>query len=652
MKTLALFSLIFLGIQAYSATIDTTIFSSTQEQNLITSIVDSNTVDALDLLLSFDYNKKETEQIKKQIKDIVAALDVKKIATKNKKKQIKEIYKKVHATLLKKYSEKAFFNDAFRTGEYNCVTASAVICLILDHYGVKYEVKETPTHVYIIADPDYNKVKIETTLPQHGVAVYDEKYKKDYVNYLLSNKIISEKEYNQHSTDYLFNEHYDQNKSIDIYQLAAIQYYNKGISLYNESKFRESQKNFEKAYLIYPSETIKFFLFASLGNSLALENRDKEYKGKTLAKYLNISINNADALNAGEQFFSSVSNDLVIEHPHIEKYQAYFNEFSSLLSDSIDMDAYNQTYYRVLGYYYYLNGDYPSALSQLNFAYIANPDQLDTRELIENVCSKHIFTDNRYEASIDSLEHYFEIFPFLLNRDQFQRYYVYCYVRTIDNYLKYDKIAKGKEFLNRLEEALESNDKMNYNENYIEEIYLALSSYHAERREFNLAMSYIDKGSKFCPYSLALKQQAQNVRNYKKFNAERYSKTYTQNTIESITPSRSDIFRANFDKYFQENWKAVAVIENGETKKVNRHIKFEIEVKENKNVEFIFEGLNYKGKWSIRPKSKLLYLIPERAKEKYLMFKVDSISENEIRLRYFHKDHFENRVYVLKIKQD
>ena len=78
---------------------------------------------------------------------------------------------------------------------------------------------------------------IESTTPGNGTVAFNDKMKKEFVAYLHNNKIISDYEFNNNSTDELFKEHYSKDKSINKSQLAAIQYYNKGIFLMNDEKY-------------------------------------------------------------------------------------------------------------------------------------------------------------------------------------------------------------------------------------------------------------------------------------------------------------------------------------------------------------------------------------------------------------------------------
>jgi len=88
------------------------------------------------------------------------------------------------------------FSRIFEAGIYNCVTASMLYALILDHYQIPYEIKEKPTHIYLVALPGKDNILFETTNPR-GLYVPDEKFKRDYVNSLVQLKYTTQEHVNE-----------------------------------------------------------------------------------------------------------------------------------------------------------------------------------------------------------------------------------------------------------------------------------------------------------------------------------------------------------------------------------------------------------------------------------------------------------------------
>ena len=239
-----------------SQRLDTTIFNSAFEKQLFQKVIDSQVFDPMELFFSMNYHESSVNQSKNKLNNFYKEI-APELISKQIKKQIKTIYKRTHSHFLTKYEEKSFFENIFENGTFNCVSATALYALVLETYHIEYVIKETLQHVYLIADPKRDQVFIETTLPSKGTFYVDEHCKKNYVEYLENNKIISESEFKTQSTESLFDKYYDENKTITLKELAGIQYFNDGIFNYEASKFVEASKSFEKAFILYPSNSIK-----------------------------------------------------------------------------------------------------------------------------------------------------------------------------------------------------------------------------------------------------------------------------------------------------------------------------------------------------------------------------------------------------------
>ena len=105
------------------------------------------------------------------------------------------------------------------------------------------------------------------------------------------------------------------------------------------------------------------------------------------------------------------------------------------------------------------------------------------------------------------------------------------------------------------------------------------------------------------------------------------------------TVSYKDIF----NKHFTTCWK----LKEGAGDKNSKNAK--IDVIESRKVNFYFDSKSQTGKWSVRYKSKLLYLVPEKDEENYLVFKIINIDDENLKLKRYIDNklssyilHFEN----------
>ena len=330
------------------AAYDSTLYNSRFEEQLFEKVQDSIEVNPVDIMLAVNYKSGDEDFVQQNINKIITSLREDGIEGKKTKKQIQEIYKSIHKNELKKYIEDAGFDQLFDKGEYNCVSATALYAIVLDEFGIEYEIRETPTHVYLVADPKNTNVLIESTMPQNGTIEFDYKKKKEYVEYLVAGKLISAEEFENNPIDKLFEEYYDQNKIIGLGELAALLYYNKGVAEFNKKNFTDASYSFRKANLIYPSVTVGMMYNGSLANQLSTEVGSKKYNPVILASFVNFNVANDQLRSYGAEYFGQVGNELMINRPNVEAYKSYFQSFKTMLSDSVDIDPFNQQYYLLL----------------------------------------------------------------------------------------------------------------------------------------------------------------------------------------------------------------------------------------------------------------------------------------------------------------
>ncbi|MBI9054224.1 MAG: hypothetical protein JEY96_10440 [Bacteroidales bacterium] len=597
MRKIPLIALLILSFNAFCQQVDTTIFDSDFEKGIFTKYLNKEEVKPLDFFIainSSDLNLK----IEKKINDFYADPINIKISQYKNKKRIKSIYNSVHGKFLRKYSEETFFGEIFKNGNYNCVSASALFALILEKYHIDYEIKETPTHVYLIADPQNTGYLIETTLPSSGVLQFDEKFKKTYIDYLRDNKVISEQEYKNKTVVQLFNENYTSDETIDIYNLAGLQYYNKGVTAFNNEDYYEALNSFEKAEILYPSDKIRFLTNGVIGNLIEKESANRNYSGELLAKFLNNNQSNQTALMQGQDYFNGISNELIMNHPDLNRYTYYYSQLEKFVSDSIDMKEISNSYYSFIGFYHYSNFEYAKAICALEKAYKLNASNIRTKQFISEVSLKYIVNEGNYETSIDTIQLYLKKFDFL-SKDKFlMRFYKYCYAETISSYFMKNQPKKATTYIKALEDLFREPNKSD--EEFVELAYGQAATYYFRKSNYNKAEHYILRGLKICPNSEALKQRLESIRNISR-SLTGYSGIYSgeqeyKNALAKAKRNKSST-NLNVGKYLIGKWEMKQFREEGQTVQATGDYAFKINLLKSKNVIYTYGEDHHTGTW-------------------------------------------------------
>ncbi|UCS93717.1 hypothetical protein KZP23_01375 [Echinicola marina] len=187
-----------------------------------------------------------------------------------------EVFYKVHQYLLKNYTKHSSFNQMIQSGDYDCVSGSALYALLLERYGFSYDIIETDFHVFVLVKDQDKTYVLESTEPREGF-IKDQEEVKAYIASFKPKvnprkKIMSElaglsAETEEGKTIY---------SSISLKELAGLQYYNDAIHHFNQGKAVTAEKQLIKAKQIYPSDRIRlFYEYLSERN-----NSDKNLAGR------------------------------------------------------------------------------------------------------------------------------------------------------------------------------------------------------------------------------------------------------------------------------------------------------------------------------------------------------------------------------------
>jgi hypothetical protein len=535
---------------------DTSLFSTDHEKMIFSKLAKGENIDSLELFIALDF---KSLNIPETVKRYISGLNQKTTALPM-NRRLKAIYNGVHSEFLKKYVEEAYFNDIFITGNYNCVTASALYALILQELAIEFMIKETPDHVYIVADPHNTAFVIETTLPGEKILKFDDRLKTQYVEYLHNNKLISELEFTDLSTDELFEKHYLKDKTISVKRLAGLQYYNKGAFLYEKERFNDARINFEKARLLNDHEMISYMLNNTFINLMENENRVKSFNGHILAKYVNLNDSNSLGLEFAREFFQMVSSELIINKPRLETYQKYFNDFYQHVN-SADISEIKKTYYFFLGYHHAVNYEYPLALENLEAAYKLNNENILTRQLVAECIMKFLSDDLEYSWTNDSLNTYISRFPFLRNDKGIVHLLGNSYFISMSNSLHNNDYKTASELLTGFESFLKEFPDFKLDVNAGASVYQQFGYYHISMNQYNDAEKYLRKGIRLFPENSYLKNQLRSVMSIRGGSYEYPELMDDKNPMKkyllalAIAKDNLESTNQNADKYLKHIWK-------------------------------------------------------------------------------------------------
>jgi len=209
-------------------------------------------------------DEREVTLYRDWIDEIVKTIREDRFERLSEEKKIKAVNIYVKKALLITYSQKTTFDDLFRFGNYNFITAACIYALVLDELDIPYIIKESSSHIYLLAFPETGKIVVETTVPEFRYFLFDHTTRTSFVQYLRDNELIDEITFRAKTTKELFDKYFFPQVDFTLQEMAGLQYLHKAIENIENEDHETAYFNFQKAYYLFPSYKVQYMLLVQL----------------------------------------------------------------------------------------------------------------------------------------------------------------------------------------------------------------------------------------------------------------------------------------------------------------------------------------------------------------------------------------------------
>ncbi len=437
----------------------------------------------------------------------------------NEKNKLKFIFNHIHSNYLKQYKLIANVNEIFTSGTFNCVSASLVYAAVFNKLKIPFNLKETPTHVYIVAFPKTLNIIVESTDVKGLILQYDEKQKQLIVNDLVDKKLISIDSLNYYGTNKMFEMFMYSDKVIDTTQAIGDLYYNDFITKSEVNNTKQALNSMYKAYLLNPSEKFKYMLL----NAYEIEFNTTSFNNHNdflyLVDYVNLLNNEKGASNL-TFYYNNFLVKNIQQKSNPEACIKLFNNIKTRLNDSASLSSFTQFYSSELTKYYLRKNDISSSLKMSALGLKSNQENNEL-EYFFNESIKSIYKNISNEEikfnQIDSVKFiineiklsYPEILKIKsINENLNNLNYIFLMSNisqiTDENNTKKnesDLIVNNKfiEFENEFLSYKNSSFVKNEFEDWHKNLYDQFITYFYKKKSYKYAKLWIDKGLKIYP---------------------------------------------------------------------------------------------------------------------------------------------------------
>lgn len=464
------------------------------EENVLSRIDSSKTTH---LFLAISKNPSERiDKIDLEIESLISDLETLNIRAKKPKKKIKALFDFTHSKMLKKYEEDVDFEDIFYNSTYNCVTASALYCILLEHFEIPYHIIEEPTHVYVLTYPNTENIILETTLPNGGFYAPSNSAIEKAVKQLITHKYITEEEVQMKGYEKAYHDYFYSDEPISLKKLASLQYYNKSVGLLKGelTDLEEIDKALNpilKAQYLSPSDQNNIILYSLLGSKLNLLKLDslKDFKNVVLFYENERNINNGSPI----AYFSKSIETELSQNGRTEFVSEVYSYLKSHIKDTVEL---NREYNLGMSKYYLLASEFEKSLHFSKRGYLNNPKDVTFHSFIKHSIF-NIIADNGYSNEFQNeLDQYEDQFgSLLIQNKKFQGIKVNYKIYLSAQKLQANRYTEGLVILDEIEADLNKLDKKpSYQKGVLANIYAEYCAYYYRKGNITKSKIYLNKG--------------------------------------------------------------------------------------------------------------------------------------------------------------
>lgn len=484
-------------------------FNSSFERDAIFSYTVTKDGDAFKLMVSNGALLND-EQITKARADFYSLLDkinTGKFSNKKPEQKAKLVTAAIQKRYLLKYQPGSTFEDVLYNGNFSEVSGTATYCLAYEYLGIPYDIKDENSNTFVLACPGPKQLMVESTFQGISFRTFDNSFKKQFVETLKVQKLISEAEAAKSTTEQLFDKYYFRsNALLSLKSLAALQYYYMGQQQIESGNLPEAFRNLEKSYYLDPAPRTMYALMhtGTLGfqNMTVRDEKHAVHLGK-LSRYQGVGI--TPEMIATE--FQWVVNDLLFDRGNEDALRAYYEKFLSTC-DTKDMEKeVTFVYYTEYGRYKSNETRYEEALTNFEQAFRVKPEsQVSSSNFVRclGLIANTGIPDDQF---LKMLEGYTNNLPQLASNILFQTMLASAYLANAANKFENSNPTAGETYRKNFEDMLQANPELKPSSNLLGRTYSAAAVYYFRKGQTRKARELIEQGLKLAPGSYELQSR-------------------------------------------------------------------------------------------------------------------------------------------------
>jgi hypothetical protein len=197
------------------------------------------------------------------------------------------VFRESHRKFFRNYQPYTQFTEIFESGNYDCLSATSFLSVVLNEFNYDYKIIETNYHIFLSVQTKQGVALIESTDRLSGIVTNSKQIDKRISTYRANALSINPSESGKLHYRYNLNLY----QLVKPEQLPGLLYFNQAVIAFNNKNLKECAAKLHKANKIYESPRtaeLALILVKSVVESTMSDDEKKELV-KPFAKYLRSS---------------------------------------------------------------------------------------------------------------------------------------------------------------------------------------------------------------------------------------------------------------------------------------------------------------------------------------------------------------------------
>ncbi|MFK7922444.1 MAG: hypothetical protein AB8H47_10835 [Bacteroidia bacterium] len=261
---------------------------------------------------------------RERLEALYQSLDKKGFASKSHMAQAKMLQKILYKDYFKQYEYLSGLDQLFDKGGFNCLTASTLSALVMEHFQVPYQLKEHDNVITIEIGSGSVIVSMATQEETQGPLGYtpdNNLMESTFVAFLESLNIVSEQEQKLYDDKQLFHKHLMGQGNLSFRELVGLHYMSQVYLAFIAEKREIALSLMEKAFVFFPEgERVAYWILNERMGIYKIENWGREGIMEDFRTTTNMLSIYSEAPTLNMELFS-LGYESILETVLYDKYQ-------------------------------------------------------------------------------------------------------------------------------------------------------------------------------------------------------------------------------------------------------------------------------------------------------------------------------------------